>query len=165
MEEIDRYAEPGMNGLFCDILWADPAEAHVGDSASRLAHSSSLPLLLLQDDFTANPSRGCSVRFSETAAARFLDANNLSGLIRGHEVVESGVLYQFAGRVITVFSAPNYCGRYVNRAAYLVVDGGTMTACQFDPAPNQPEPVAFESVSSVSRASILETCPCVVLFL
>jgi len=139
VEEVDRYAEPGMNGLFCDLLWADPAEA--------------------QDDFTANPSRGCSVRFSEAAATRFLNANGLAGLVRGHEVVEDGVLVQFNGRVITVFSAPNYCGRYGNRAAYLSVANGAMVPCRFDPAPQQPEPLEFESVSREVNHSIAQTCP------
>jgi len=63
------------------------------------------------------------------------------------------------GRVITVFSAPNYCGRYGNRAAYLSIENGFLTPWRFDPAPNQPEPVAFDSVSAQVSSSIAQTCP------
>jgi serine/threonine-protein phosphatase 2B catalytic subunit len=38
--------------------------------------------------------------------------------------------------VITVFSAPNYCGTYSNSGAILVVKGGKMQIKQFKSTPN-----------------------------
>lgn len=42
-------------------------------------------------------------------SAKFLDENGLKYLVRSHEVKNDGYAYQKGGRVITVFSAPNYC--------------------------------------------------------
>jgi len=43
-------------------------------------------------------------------------------IVRGHQVVEDG--YEFFGRrgLVTVFSAPNYCGEFDNAGAVMNVD-------------------------------------------
>ena len=147
VKAVNRFAEPGMNGLFCDLLWADPLAEK--DQEEHL-------------EFTNNPSRGCSVRFGRDALVRFLDRNAFTGLIRGHEVMEEGVAFQYDNRVVTVFSAPNYCGRYGNRAAYLMIehDGAEpLKAFKYDPAPNQPEPATFDSVTMEINSGIATSIP------
>ena len=148
---VNRFAEPGMNGLFCDLLWADPL------LEKDLDHNHPPHV-----EFVSNPSRGCSVRFGRDALVKFLDANQLNGLIRGHEVMEDGVAFQYDQKVVTVFSAPNYCGRYGNRAAYLMVEhegADPLKVFRYDPAPNQPEPATFDSVSMEISSGIASSLP------
>ena len=35
-------------------------------------------------------------------------------------------------QVITIFSAPNYCGYYDNKAAVLIIDEGSLSIKQYD---------------------------------
>jgi len=55
-----------------------------------------------------------------------LQQNKLTSVIRGHQVqLEGYKMHKWNGSanfppVITVFSAPNYCGSYSNQAAVLV---------------------------------------------
>ena len=71
--------------------------------------------------------RGCAQTFGYKALRRFLDENNLSGLIRAHEAKEEGYQFQFhelgSGEhvVATVFSAPNYMKTHGNKGAFLMV--------------------------------------------
>lgn len=46
---------------------------------------------------------------------KFLDANGLSLLVRSHEVKEEGYEVEAEGRLITIFSAPNYCDSMGNK--------------------------------------------------
>ncbi|GBG30617.1 Serine/threonine-protein phosphatase 2B catalytic subunit [Hondaea fermentalgiana] len=125
--EFDRFAEPAMNGFLCDVLWADPVkDTHEDGQTATVAD-------FLSIDFLPNPQRGCSYRYGFRAVVSFLAVNGLVGLIRAHEVQEEGYFYHYvdfqgdgkAGSaqptppVITVFSAPNYTGRYGNKAAFL----------------------------------------------
>lgn len=60
--------------------------------------------------------------------------NNSELLIRSHEVKNDGYEKTHADRVITIFSAPNYCDFTGNKAAFIRLDGKTMTPkfTQFD---------------------------------
>lgn len=75
--------------------------------------------------FYKNKKRGghCSW-FTEEAANRFLDANNLKTLIRGHQYrncKEKGFYYHFSNQVLTIFSSSNYCGTEENVTGYVAV--------------------------------------------
>mmetsp|Transcript_9224 Transcript_9224/g.10625 ORF Transcript_9224/g.10625 Transcript_9224/m.10625 type:complete len:1245 (-) Transcript_9224:145-3879(-) len=126
--EFDRFAEPSMTGFLCDILWSDPISDSFEDGAGQSLGE------FLSIDFLPNPVRGCSYRYGYRALIQFLAINGLVGIIRAHEVQEEGFRYHFqeisGGKkgdataqvtppVITVFSAPNYCGRYGNKAAFM----------------------------------------------
>ena len=50
-------------------------------------------------------------------------------LVRSHEVKPEGYEYQKGGKVLTVFSAPNYCGEFDNSGALMSVDDTLM--CSF----------------------------------
>jgi len=70
----------------CDLLWSDP-QPQPGRSASK---------------------RGVGIQFGPDVTERFLAANNLSYVIRSHEVKNDGYEVMHSGKCITVFSAPNY---------------------------------------------------------
>ena len=142
---IDRFIEPPCEGLFCDVLWADPQP----ESDSVDQH--------LEPHFQPNEARGCSYTYSHEATCEFLNANKLSALIRAHEVQVEGFrmsqLNPASGfpSTITVFSAPNYCDLYGNKGAIINIAGGEMDVVQFDAAPH---PYTLPSFMNVFNWSI-----------
>ena len=59
--------------------------------------------------------RGVSFTFGEDVVAQFLRRHDLDLICRAHQVVEDG--YEFFARrqLVTIFSAPNYCGKLLNQ--------------------------------------------------
>jgi serine/threonine-protein phosphatase 5 len=47
-------------------------------------------------------------------------------LVRSHEVKDSGYEVEADGRVITIFSAPNYCDQVGNKGALIKFNGREM---------------------------------------
>ncbi|XP_016985960.1 serine/threonine-protein phosphatase PP-Y [Drosophila rhopaloa] len=95
-------------GILCDLLWAD------------LNH--------LSDGWGHN-DRGVSFTFDETIVRGFLKAHDLDLMVRAHEVVEDGYEF-FANRhLVTIFSAPNYCGQMNNAGGVMSV--GEDLICSF----------------------------------
>lgn len=61
---------------------------------------------------------------------QFLRRHELDLVVRAHQVVEDGYEF-FAGReLVTVFSAPNYCGEFDNAGAMMTVDDTLMCSFQ-----------------------------------
>ena len=63
-------------------------------------------------------------------------------LVRSHEVKPEGFEYQAGGKVLTVFSAPNYCDQMGNKGAYVRFQGATMEPQinSFEKVPHPPIP-------------------------
>jgi serine/threonine-protein phosphatase PP1 catalytic subunit len=102
IREISRPADASFKGFLADLLWSDPSQ--------------------IVDDW--GPSeRGDTVFWNLAPVKRFLESNNLTNLIRAHEMVEDGYEYPFEPDqcVITVFSAACYGGENLNRGAFLTV--------------------------------------------
>jgi serine/threonine-protein phosphatase 5 len=97
IKKIDRKREPPEEGLMTDILWADP-QPTPGRGPSK---------------------RGVGYSFGPDVTERFLRENNLDLLIRSHEVKEQGYEIEANGKLITVFSAPNYCDQVGNKGAFI----------------------------------------------
>jgi serine/threonine-protein phosphatase 5 len=49
----------------------------------------------------------------------FLTRNNLQLVIRSHEMKEEGYEEEHGGKLVTVFSAPNYCDQMGNKGALI----------------------------------------------
>lgn len=64
----------------------------------------------IQKGFLPNNRRGTAYYFSKDAVNCFFELNNLSYIIRAHEVVPQGFAFYLDGKVITLFSSSNYCG-------------------------------------------------------
>jgi protein phosphatase len=88
------------------------------------------------DGFAPSQSRGVGYAFGGAALAAFLEESHLTLLVRAHECVPDGARESFGGRLVTVFSASNYCGLMGNHAAVLEVTGpGAYQVHAFAPLP------------------------------
>jgi len=105
LREVDRCGEPPSQGLVAEMLWSDPAPVG-GRSPSK---------------------RGVGVAFGEDVTGEFLLTNGLKLVIRSHELKDDGFEVEHGGKLITVFSAPNYCGQMGNRGAFIRLDAATLT--------------------------------------
>ena len=139
--------EFGVNGIVDTVLWSDPKTSekkapqkgqapNVTNNNITFSEPVILPLRsttqksvtftpadlnLDQSNSFAPSSRGTGYLFSSSALDQFLKASNLDVLVRAHECVIDGCEEQFNGRLITVFSASNYCGFVWNYSAVLSV--------------------------------------------
>lgn len=105
---ISRPTDVPEKGLLCDLLWSDPSSDAKG--------------------FGPN-DRGVSVTFNEEVVEKFLKDNNLDLICRAHQVVEEGYEFFANRKLVTVFSAPNYCGEFDNAGAMMIVDDNLL--CSF----------------------------------
>ncbi|KAK4165792.1 putative serine/threonine-protein phosphatase [Cladorrhinum sp. PSN259] len=112
MDDIRNIARPTDvpdYGLLNDLLWSDPAD--------------------MESDWEAN-ERGVSYCFGKKVITDFLAANDFDLVCRAHMVVEDGYEF-FTDRVlVTVFSAPNYCGEFDNWGAVMSVSSELL--CSFE---------------------------------
>lgn len=104
LRNIDRKREPPENGLMCEILWSDPCKEN-GRHPSK---------------------RGVGLSFGPDITKRFLEYNNLELVVRSHEVKQEGYEVEADGKLITVFSAPNYCDQMGNKGALIKFKGSDM---------------------------------------
>ena len=116
INKINRFQEPPLSGLLCDLLWADPVDE----------------TLAMKTNFTENKERECSVKFGLKPVKNILKKNNFLSIIRAHQVQIDGYkMHRWGGAaafpsVITVFSAPNYCGTYNNKGAVILIENDKM---------------------------------------
>ncbi len=94
--------------MLCDLLWADPDKETFGWN---------------------NNERGISVTFSPQILESFLRKHNLDLICRAHQVMEEGYEFFANRQLVTVFSAPNYCGEFDNAGALMCIDESLM--CSF----------------------------------
>lgn len=97
---IDRNQEIPHEGAFCDLVWSDPED--------------------IQGSWQLSP-RGAGYLFGKRVTDEFHQVNNLQFLARAHQLVMEGRKYHFDKRLVTVWSAPNYCYRCGNVAAVLEI--------------------------------------------
>ena len=62
-----------------------------------------------------------SFTFGEDVITKFLARTGLDLITRAHQVVEDGYEFFAKRQLVTVFSAPNYCGEFDNPAGMLTV--------------------------------------------
>ena len=88
-------------GLLCDLLWSDPDKDITGWSEN---------------------DRGVSFTFGPDVVSRFLQKHDMDLICRAHQVVEDGYEFFSKRQLVTLFSAPNYCGEFDNAGAMMSVD-------------------------------------------
>jgi len=74
--------------------------------------------------------RGVSYTFGPDITKRFCAMHDLDLICRAHQVVEDGYEFQAERKLVTIFSAPNYCGEFDNGAALMKVRGDLV--CSFE---------------------------------
>ncbi|KAH9775333.1 serine/threonine-protein phosphatase PP1 isozyme 6 [Citrus sinensis] len=108
IRNIARPVDVPDQGLLCDLLWADPDKDIEGWGEN---------------------DRGVSYTFGADKVVEFLQKHDLDLICRAHQVVEDGYEFFAKRQLVTVFSAPNYCGEFDNAGAMMSVDD-TLT-CSF----------------------------------
>ena len=101
ISDISRPTDIPDTGLLCDLLWSDPDKDVV--------------------EYDEN-DRGVSVIFGEKIVQDFNKKNDLDLIIRAHQVVDDGYEFFAQRQLITIFSAPNYCGEFDNSAGIMIID-------------------------------------------
>jgi len=106
--DIPRPTDVPDEGLLCDLLWADPDANLAGWGYN---------------------TRGVSYTFGLDVIQNFLDRHDLDLIVRAHQVVEDGYEFITDRKLVTIFSAPNYCGEFDNAGAIMVVSADLV--CSF----------------------------------
>jgi len=112
MEQIRRVVRPTDvpdTGLLCDLLWSDPDKDIQGWGEN---------------------DRGVSFTFGSDVVTNFLKRHDLDLICRAHQVVEDGYEFFAKRQLVTLFSAPNYCGEFDNAGAMMSVDETLMCSFQ-----------------------------------
>ena len=112
MEQIRRIMRPTDvpdTGLLCDLLWSDPDKDVQGWGEN---------------------DRGVSFTFGPDVVAKFLNRHDLDLICRAHQVVEDGYEFFAKRQLVTLFSAPNYCGEFDNAGGMMSVDETLMCSFQ-----------------------------------
>ncbi|KAM5456781.1 serine/threonine protein phosphatase Pzh1 [Microsporum canis] len=112
MDDIRGIARPTDvpdYGLLNDLLWSDPAD--------------------MEEDWEPN-ERGVSYCFGKKVIMEFLQRHDFDLVCRAHMVVEDGYEFFNDRILVTVFSAPNYCGAFDNWGAIMSVSDELL--CSFE---------------------------------
>lgn len=98
INKIDRFTKIPDSGILCDLLWSDPSSNNKGWTHSQ---------------------RGVSYTYNEQVLDEFMNINNLDLVCRAHQMVNDGFKFFNNNKLITLFSAPNYCGECGNDGAVM----------------------------------------------
>ncbi|CAF0956716.1 unnamed protein product [Didymodactylos carnosus] len=112
MEQIRRIMRPTDvpdTGLLCDLLWSDPDKDTQGWGEN---------------------DRGVSFTFGADVVSKFLNRHDMDLICRAHQVVEDGYEFFAKRQLVTLFSAPNYCGEFDNAGGMMSVDETLMCSFQ-----------------------------------
>ncbi|KAJ2921782.1 hypothetical protein H1R20_g15309, partial [Candolleomyces eurysporus] len=110
MDDIKRIQRPTDVpdfGLLNDLLWSDPSDTAL--------------------DWEDN-ERGVSYCFGKAVINEFLVRYDMDLICRAHMVVEDGYEFWNDRTLVTVFSAPNYCGEFDNYGACMSVSEDLLCA-------------------------------------
>lgn len=114
MDDIKRIQRPSDvpdYGLLNDLLWSDPSDTAL--------------------DWEDN-ERGVSYCFGKGIVNDFLLRYDMDLICRAHMVVEDGYEFWNERTLVTVFSAPNYCGGKSLAAFMIDVDVDSISQPEFD---------------------------------
>jgi serine/threonine-protein phosphatase PP1 catalytic subunit len=116
LECVKRPVAIPAHGMLNDIVWADSCDDH----------PNFMPSL-----------HGTSYTYGPDVTDMFMQSHGFELICRGHQVVPSGFDFPFRPNcgVLTVFSAPNYCGNFGNLGAMLQVDRNLKCSFEFVAAP------------------------------
>ena len=97
MRLLDRKQEIPHEGTLADLMWSDPENI---------------------ESWKRN-TRGAGWIFGHKVVEHFNQLNGVELVVRAHQLVQEGYYYWFDEKLVTVWSAPNYCYRMNNKASLL----------------------------------------------
>lgn len=111
-------------GLLCDLLWSDPDKDTMGwgendrgvsftFGAEVIEHTrvETIHLVLVPSPQIIMIFR---ILIKRQVVNKFLQKNDFDLICRAHQVVEDGYEFFAKRQLVTLFSAPNYCGEFDN---------------------------------------------------
>ncbi|RDX81603.1 Serine/threonine-protein phosphatase PP1, partial [Mucuna pruriens] len=127
IRNIQRPTDVPDTGLLCDLLWSDPSKEVQGWGMN---------------------DRGVSYTFGADKVSEFLQKHDLDLICRAHQVVEDGYEFFANRQLVTIFSAPNYCGEFDNAGAMMSVDETLMCSFQILKPADKKAKVNFGSTAT-----------------
>ncbi|KAK0406320.1 hypothetical protein QR680_018502 [Steinernema hermaphroditum] len=109
LRRIVRPLDPANPSIETDLLWADPERLIKGWHPN---------------------TRGISYVFGADVVKEFCQTMDIDLVARAHQVVQDGYEFFAKRRLVTLFSAPHYCGEFDNAAGVMVVHGELL--CTFE---------------------------------
>ncbi len=103
IQKIDRFRDIPDSGPMCEMLWSDPM-VMPGRAKSK---------------------RGTGLDFGPDVTKKFLERHKFELVVRSHEVNPEGFVSLHDGKLVTIFSAPNYCDQVGNKGAFLRFRGAS----------------------------------------
>ncbi|KAJ3442388.1 serine/threonine-protein phosphatase pp2a-related [Anaeramoeba flamelloides] len=97
---LDRFQEIPPEGALTDLVWSDPDAV---------------------EQETKPSPRGAGHIFGSQLVDKFLQDNKINHIIRSNQLCMDGHQVLFSGKLITIWSAPNFCYRCGNVASILEV--------------------------------------------
>ncbi|PPQ76338.1 hypothetical protein CVT26_008966 [Gymnopilus dilepis] len=137
MEDIKRIQRPTDvpdYGLLNDLLWSDPSDTAL--------------------DWEDN-ERGVSYCFGKAIINEFLVRYDMDLICRAHMVVEDGYEFWNDRTLVTVFSAPNYCGEFDNYGACMSVSEDLL--CAFELLKPLDGAALRKEMTKAKRKSVMAT--------
>ena len=80
-------------------------------------------------------------------------------ICRAHQVVEDGYEFFSKRQLVTLFSAPNYCGEFDNAGAMMSVDESLLCSFQVRQEDGNLKPAADSFTDLEARREEAEVCP------
>ena len=116
ISDIEKISRPlnSFQGISQSILWSDPSNDIPNYSPSN---------------------RGSGFLFGSISTQQFLNRNNLIRIIRAHEFNSDGFKFFFDQKLISIFSASNYCGEFKNESSILNLSEDNLSFINFTPFP------------------------------
>ncbi|KAF5384855.1 hypothetical protein D9615_001507 [Tricholomella constricta] len=137
MDDIKRIQRPTDVpdfGLLNDLLWSDPSDTAL--------------------DWEDN-ERGVSYCFGKAIINEFLVRYDMDLICRAHMVVEDGYEFWNDRTLVTVFSAPNYCGEFDNYGACMSVSEDLL--CAFELLKPLDGAALRKEMTKAKRKSVMQT--------
>ncbi|XP_022760258.1 serine/threonine-protein phosphatase PP1 isozyme 7-like isoform X4 [Durio zibethinus] len=132
IRNLKRPMDVPESGLLCDLLWSDPSKDIQGWGPN---------------------DRGVSYIFGADRVIDCLKKLDLDLICRAHQVVEDGYEFFANRQLVTIFSAPNYCGEFDNAGAVMSVDETLMCSFQIlNPADKKPK-FGFGTLTSTKSSA------------
>jgi serine/threonine-protein phosphatase 2A catalytic subunit len=138
IQEVDaKHVQVPHEGPMCDLLWSDPDD---------------------RSGWGISP-RGAGYTFGQDISESFTQSNQLKLIARAHQLVMDGYNWSHNQKVVTIFSAPNYCYRCGNQAAIMEVNEQMEynSFQQFEPAPRRGEVQVSSPIAQWVRLQTIQS--------